>query len=99
LSEFGERTVSIKISVSSRSLFYLAHELGHAKYQVQNLAAYASYCEKQYLRAGEYPRYIGHAVGDLSGIMACRYERIFKELHHQYKINARRNTAMPTESW
>ena len=48
LSEYGELTVSVKIWIVNNALLVLAHELGHVKYQVPNLANYFEYYRKNY---------------------------------------------------
>jgi hypothetical protein len=39
-SEYGNGTVSVKVWIVSKALLVLAHEFGHIKYQVPNLANY-----------------------------------------------------------
>ena len=52
-SEYGTSTVSIKIAAVNKALFLLAHELGHVKYQVPNLASYIQFHSKFYLLSAE----------------------------------------------
>lgn len=74
-SEYGDHTVSVKITIVTNALFVLAHELGHVKYQVPNRAAYLEYIRKNY-RQDEYNS-IGHRPDDPSRKYASDYERRF----------------------
>ena len=47
-SEYGKFTVSVKVWIVPRALLVLAHELGHVKYQVPNLASYFEFYKKHY---------------------------------------------------
>lgn len=78
-SEYGEHTVSVKIWVVSNALLVLAHELGHVKYQVRNLATYVEYYKKHYYGMINWSNYIGHDETDLSGKSALTFEKIFRK--------------------
>jgi hypothetical protein len=83
-SEYGAQTVSIKIWITAISLRVLAHELGHAKYMIPNLAAYDSYHQKNYRFPDTNPESIGHDPGDPSGKSAFDYEKRFNEHHRDH---------------
>ena len=48
LSAYGVNSVSVKIWIVGNALLVLAHELGHVKYQVPNLATYIEYYKSHY---------------------------------------------------
>lgn len=79
LSEYGPNSVSVKIASAKKSLFLLAHEFGHVKYQVRNLATYVDFYERHYtadmVRAG----CIGHNPRDLGGKLASSFELRFRK--------------------
>jgi len=83
-SEYGLRTVSVKISSVSRSLFLLAHELGHVRYQVSNLAEYVEYFKLHYQNDTFNSRYVGHNSNDRSGHTAMEFENLFREQYFGY---------------
>jgi hypothetical protein len=84
-SEHGIRTVLVLIYTRIKSLFVLAHEFGHVKYQVPHLASYLFYFKKTYLDQ-PYDRYlIGHFPTDPSGKVALSYERRFRKYYKTYK--------------
>jgi len=89
-SEFGEHTVSVKICALSKPLVSLAHELGHVKYQVQNLVSYMAYYNKHYKTHACEGSLIGHEPDDPSGRLANVFEHMFKAQYHAFRINARR---------
>ena len=80
-SEYGKSTVSIKIWIASNSLFVLAHELGHVKYQVPHFAAYMKYYRENYTISMDPPHTLGHNPDDLSGKSATQY---VKRFHKEY---------------
>ena len=82
-SEYGPYTVSIKIASMKRSLFLLAHEFGHVKYQAPNLATYIEFYSLHYQNGIFNSSYIGHNSNDPSGQKALEYENIFRQ---QYQI-------------
>ena len=83
-SEYGLRTVSVKISSVTRSLFLLAHELGHVRYQVSNLAEYIEYFKLHYQNDTFNSRYVGHNSNDRSGHTAMEFENLFREQYFGY---------------
>lgn len=83
-SEFGERTVSIKIASVTKSLVLLAHEFGHARYQVANLSSYADYYATYYQNNTFNSRYIGHNSNDPSGKSATLFEKRFLDKYIRY---------------
>ena len=77
-SEYGEFTVSVKVWIVPRALLVLAHELGHVKYQVPNLASYMSFYRQRYnsvLKTNS----IGHDVDDPSGQSAIQSGHSFQK--------------------
>jgi len=83
LSVYGANSVSIKIWIVGNALLVLAHELGHVKYQVPNLASYLEYYKSHYPTANILD-YIGHAPGDPSGTSAITFEKRFKKEYAGY---------------
>lgn len=83
LSEYGANSVSVKIWIVSNALLVLAHELGHVKYQVPNLASYLEYYKSHYPNA-KILDYIGHAQDDPSGMSAITFEKKFKKEYAGY---------------
>ena len=83
-SEYGERTVSVRIWITTKAIFVLAHELGHVKYLVPNLASYVVYHREEYGSEFSGSNYIGHEPGDLSGREAEISERKFKADYSNY---------------
>lgn len=81
VSEYGLRTVSIMISAVRKSLFLLAHEFGHVKYQAPNLEAYQQYFSKFYLASTYKFKSMGHSDKDPSGRLAENFTRRFREQH------------------
>jgi len=77
-SEYGPGTVSVKIASVNKSLSLLAHEFGHVKYQVPNLASYYKFYSTTYLNNAFNSRYIGHNSNDPSGQKAIEYENMFR---------------------
>jgi hypothetical protein len=82
-SEYGAQTVSVKIWIMSTSLSILAHELGHVKYEVPNLASYSEYYKRNY-RSSSQPEYIGHHPSDPSGRSAALFEEKFSKEYKAY---------------
>ena len=86
-SEFGVRTVSIKIASVTKSLLLLAHEFGHAKYQIANLSSYVDYYSTYYQNSTFNSRYIGHNSNDPSGKSAFLFEKRFLDKYiHFIKV-------------
>ena len=80
-SEYGIHTVSVHISVAKSSLQFLAHEFGHVKHQVPNLASYMVYYAKYYLENSYRRKSFGHNDNDPSGKQAQEYS---KKFHDRY---------------
>lgn len=78
-SEFGPATVSVKIASVNRSLYLLAHEFGHAVYQVKNIRTYSVFYSKHYLSETLSATSIGHNSDDASGLMALEFEKMFRD--------------------
>jgi len=83
LSAYGVNSVSVKIWIVGNALLVLAHELGHVKYQVPNLATYIEYYKSHYPTANILD-YIGHEPGDPSGTSAVTFEKRFKKEYAGY---------------
>lgn len=79
VSEYGKGTVSIVIAAVNNCLQLLAHELGHVKYQVLNVAQYAVFYAKNYPASISRGTIIGHNDHDASGKSAGAYTRRFRE--------------------
>ena len=47
-SEYGQKTVSVRIADKRQVLLYLVHELGHVLYLVPNLKSYLDFYSKNY---------------------------------------------------
>ncbi|HMG93346.1 MAG TPA: hypothetical protein VK589_24985 [Chryseolinea sp.] len=76
-SEYGDGTVSVKIWIVTKALLVLAHEFGHIKYQVPNLANYREYYANTYRPGFVEPNWIGHDKADDSGRSADLYAKKF----------------------
>ena len=83
-SEYGAYTVSIKIASVNKALLLLAHEFGHAKYQVPNLESYFNYYSAYYQNDTFRSSYIGHNSNDASGRQALIYENAFRERYAEF---------------
>jgi hypothetical protein len=87
-SEYGIGTVSVTVSAVRKSLFLLAHEFGHVKYQAPNLHAYQQYYSKFYLASTYKSKSMGHNDKDPSGRLAQNFTRRFREKYVNYtKLN------------
>jgi hypothetical protein len=86
VSEYGERTISVKIWILNNALSVLSHELGHINYLVPNLASYFEYYRKTYRYRDQQPEHncVGHHFRDLSGKNAEVFERTFKKDYSDY---------------
>jgi hypothetical protein len=82
-SEYGKFTVSIKVWIVRRSLLVLAHELGHVKYQVPNLANYLEFHKQRYTNM---PARIsmGHDIDDPSGKWASQFGKTFQKKYSEF---------------
>lgn len=78
ISEYGENSVSINLSIDHNSLLMLSHELGHIKYVVPNLAKYVSFYKKYYKGEISDLSYFGHNRFDESGRSAVAFEDRFR---------------------
>ena len=95
-SEYGEGTVSVKIWVVYKALLVLAHELGHTKHQIPNLASYMSYYMINYgpSRFKE-TNNVGHDPKDPSGNSAIEFERRFQKIYRNYLKKTNRKFKSP----
>jgi len=82
LSEYGERSVSVKVCAVSQALLVLAHEFGHVKYIVPNLASYRVYHIARYPPCSIQSNHIGHDTDDKSGKSAVEFEKRFKTSYY-----------------
>jgi hypothetical protein len=83
VSHYGIYSVSVDISIASKALFFLSHELGHIKYVVPNLAEYSKFYSWRYNSTSD-NRYMGHSINDLSGQQSQIFERRFLEEQRMY---------------
>jgi hypothetical protein len=77
-SEYGKFTVSVKVWIVRRALLVLAHELGHIKYQVPNLASYFEFHKKHYTHMSARTS-MGHDIDDPSGKWATQFAKAFQK--------------------
>lgn len=94
-SEYGINTVSVRISACRKSYLLLAHELGHVRYQVRNLAVYAGFHAENYQ---DYPfasLQKGHNPKDPSGRSAREYERKFRRQYARFRETNHDKTGNP----
>ena len=68
VSEFGLKTVCVRIREGRKDLLNLVHEFGHVRYQVPNLESYTDFCMKNYYDTylQYHGNYIGHKTNDPS---------------------------------
>lgn len=84
MSDYGVNTVSVTAQV--RNFSKLAHEFGHVKYQVPNLATYAKYYKSKYGKNSGYTgQELGHLPGDQSGQMVEVVMERFYKAYRKYK--------------
>jgi hypothetical protein len=77
-SEYGKFTVSVKVWIVRRALLVLAHEFGHIKYQVPNLASYFEFHKKHYTTMPARTS-MGHDIDDPSGKWATQFAKTFQK--------------------
>ena len=77
-SEYGKFTVSVKVWIVRRALLVLAHELGHVKYQVPNLASYFEFHKTHYTNMPARTS-MGHDIDDPSGKWATQFGKTFQK--------------------
>lgn len=83
-SRYGDLTVAIDVWISDAALNVLAHELGHTRFIVPNLARYRSYYRKTYAHT-RLPANIGHNASDESGKMAYQFGHRFLRDRRSYR--------------
>jgi len=82
-SEYGKFTVSVKVWIVHKALLVLAHELGHVKYQVPNLASYFEFYRNHYYNTpAENSK--GHDGDDPSGKWATRFGKTFQKKYSDF---------------
>ena len=82
-SEYGKFTVSVKVWIVRRALLVLAHELGHVKYQVPNLASYFEFYKKHYENTPA-ENSLGHDDDDPSGKWATQFGKTFQKKYGDF---------------
>jgi hypothetical protein len=80
-SEYGKFTVSVKVWIVQKALLVLAHELGHVKYQVPNLAGYCEFYKNHYEQA---KTSMGHDIDDPSGKWASEFGKSFQKKYTDF---------------
>lgn len=93
-SHYGAFTVSIKIIIAKHSLSILAHEFGHVRYQVPNLASYVDFFLGNYQDYQARAQYLGHKPNDPSGQSAVAFEHQFRRELTKY-IQETNNNKFP----
>lgn len=83
-SRYGEFTVAIDVWISDAALNVLAHELGHTKFIVPNLAEYRTYYLKTYANS-RLPSSVGHHSNDQSGKTAYAFGHRFLRDRREYR--------------
>ena len=82
-SEYGKFTVSVKVWIVHKALLVLAHELGHVKYQVPNLASYFEFYRNHYYNIpAENSK--GHEGDDPSGKCATQFGKTFQKKYSDF---------------
>ena len=94
-SEYGARTVSVKIASVTKALTLLAHEFGHVSYQVRHLATYVEYYSTYYQNETFNSKVIGHNSNDLSGLKASEYETLFRQQYSGFLKNTSNKVENP----
>src|SRR5205085_3971656 len=87
--------VSVKVWIMDNALKILAHELGHAVYQVPNLAAYDEYHKVTYRSLSTEPAFIGHNPGDPSGQISFSFQKRFSNSYKSYTKTLQSKVASP----
>jgi hypothetical protein len=82
-SEYGKFTVSVKVWIVRRALLVLAHELGHVKYQVPNLASYRDFYKANYDNPSTKTS-VGHSIDDPSGKWATQFGKTFQTKYAEF---------------
>jgi hypothetical protein len=82
-SEYGKFTVSVKVWIVRRALLVLAHELGHVKYQVPNLASYFEFHKGHYTNTPARTS-MGHDIDDPSGKWATQFGKTFQKKYADF---------------
>ncbi|MGC3945664.1 MAG: hypothetical protein QM762_14280 [Chryseolinea sp.] len=83
-SKFGKFTVAIDVWICDTSLNLLAHEFGHTRYIVPNLAEYRQYYKYNYQNS-RVSLHVGHSPTDASGEMAYIFGHQYLRDRRQYK--------------
>jgi hypothetical protein len=84
-SEYGIRTVSVKVAINAISLRTLAHEFGHVSYQVPHLSEYIKKYYSIYKQRRSVNGVTGHADNDVGGMRADEYVDLYQDQRRIYK--------------
>jgi hypothetical protein len=83
-SSYGLHSVSVQIIAGNNALRLLAHEFGHIKYQVPNIATYRNFYIRYYQNKTNDSEEIGHHHMDPSGNKAFEFETAFRRKHDDF---------------
>ena len=84
VSSYGRHTVDVKVNSGRKALELLAHEFGHVRYQVPNLASYMVYFQQQY--RNHHHLCTGHSPDDPSHLSVMGTTREFMDQYRQKKV-------------
>jgi hypothetical protein len=82
-SEYGVRSISVKVWILNNALCVLSHEFGHIKYVVPNLRSYVEFYKNKYPRGLSEPN-VGHRSDDPSGKVASEFEQRYRQCYVKY---------------
>lgn len=85
-SRYGNLSVAIDVWICDTSLHLLAHEFGHTRYIVPNLAGYRKFYMETYRRS-QITSHVGHNASDASGRMAYTFGHEFLRDRRWYKAS------------
>jgi hypothetical protein len=86
-SRYGGLTVAIDVWICDAALNVLAHEFGHTRYVVPNLAAYRKFYTATYSTFIT-PSRIGHSAADASGRLAYEYGRRYLMDRRSFRLRS-----------
>jgi len=89
VSSYGEKSISIVVVKCPKALIHLAHEFGHVKYIVPNLAEYKRYYKTWFNSVSCQMESKGHAQDDLSGKIADLTVQAFMDQYHFFQSHPR----------
>ncbi len=90
-SEYGDYTVSVMVVRThiNKALKILAHEFGHVRYQVPNLASYMKYYQETYQHQYFDDREAGHWITDPSHLSVIATLKSFGESFKAARLTAK----------